>query len=86
MTRRRAPSIVTVACPRCGRSVATLSRPIHSSEATAAKWRGLCASCATDADRAQLMHDMRADVERRLGAPRPLAESVDDTLAQLRRP
>ncbi len=69
MTRARPPLIVTTSCPRCGRSVATLSRPIHSSEATAAKWRGLCASCATDAEKRECLSDVADDVLRELRRP-----------------
>lgn len=82
--RRAAPRIVYLSCPRCGRSVASLARPIHSSEATAAKWRGLCASCVTDAERAELLSDMKADTLRRIGGS--LGADLDATLRELRRP
>lgn len=48
---RRQIQIVTMACPRCGRQVAGVSRSIYGADDAHAKYSGLCQRCVTNAER-----------------------------------
>ncbi len=78
MSRRRAPRIVTIPCRRCARPLASLAAPIHTDEATRAKWAGLCDRCITPAERIELQVDSWEAAARRLGIP-----LVRDVLARM---
>jgi len=55
MSRRKRIAIVSRLCRRgCGKRLATLNRPIHSSQADFDRYAGICANCLTAAERADM--------------------------------
>jgi hypothetical protein len=59
----------TIACRRgCGRMLSSLIRPIHSSAATHAKYAGICGSCMTEQEKADMLGAMSRDVLARVAA------------------
>lgn len=47
--RRKPPAVVKMPCRRrCGRTVTTLSRPIHSTQADYDRYHGICSECLTE--------------------------------------
>ena len=54
MARRRGrrPTLVTMSCRRgCGKTLSTLSAPIHSTREDHARYHGICDDCLTDEER-----------------------------------
>jgi len=49
--------IVYNSCPRCGKTMAGLSRAIHGSEAMRKKYAGLCSDCATDEEKHEILEN-----------------------------
>lgn len=67
--RRARPMLQTLQCTRgCGRTVTSLVRPIFSSQATFARYAGICAACMPDVERAQMRDQMMKDAVRKVAA------------------
>ena len=55
----------TMRCKRCGREIATMSRPIYSTPEVMQKWQGICSRCITDKERFELMQDMNMGIQKK---------------------
>ena len=59
MTRRKPIQVVRRPCRRgCGKVLAGLSRPIHSTQADFDRYHGICDDCLTDDERADMRGPM----------------------------
>lgn len=55
MARRPRIQIVTVKCKRgCGTELATLNRPIYSTQADYERYSGICSKCITEEEKADM--------------------------------
>ena len=59
--------ITTYQCPRCGKTVAGLTRPIAGSKACHAKYAGLCDGCVTDEERKEIEADISGGILAKSG-------------------
>lgn len=57
-------------CKRCGKRLMTLTEPIFCSEATMEKWKGICAGCVTEKEKAEMMLEFNADIKNRIETQR----------------
>ena len=55
--RRRKIHIVYRNCPRCGKQVAGLNKPIFGSKAAHQKYAGLCSDCTTKEEKQEILND-----------------------------
>jgi hypothetical protein len=58
-------------CPRCGKTVAGLVRPIAGSKACHAKYAGLCDGCVTAEERREIEADILGGVLAKCGGGKP---------------
>lgn len=70
--RRSRIQVVRKSCRRCGKPVFGIDRPIHASQATYAKWQGICEDCVSADEENQVLHEIGADF---VGASLPASTS-----------
>ncbi len=69
MRRRRRPALIRMQCRRgCGKHLATLSAPIHHSQADYDRLHGICDGCLTDDERAYMAGPMLINTARNIAA------------------
>lgn len=60
--RRSAPSIITIKCPRCGKSVASMARSITGAEDIRKKYQGICSKCITPQEQNDMLKGQAAAI------------------------
>ena len=67
MARRRRPTLVRLACRRgCGKTLHTLSAPIHNGQADFDRLHGICDDCLTQEERDYMAGPMLLATAKRI--------------------
>ena len=67
--RKNRFKLIPVRCPRCGKEVYTGNRSLWGADQVKAKYQGICSSCITPEEKAEMMQELSEAVYLKVRNP-----------------